>query len=275
MKCLNLGCGNRYLQGWVNIDFHSNNESVIQYDLTKGIPYESETFEVVYHSHVLEHFSKNDGELFMQECYRVLKPGGIIRIAVPNLEEIVKLYLDNLSKVRNDPSKYNEENYYFSFLEIYDQVIRTKSGGEMGEIWANPNLENEDWLKNRMGEEFINFRLKKNEFEKSESTEGIKIVTKRNRFVLKIIRKLLTMFCDLKDLEWIIEDYKFRSSGELHKYMYDSYSLEKLLKRVGFSSIAVVESDTSTIQNWEEFCWLDIENGKTRKPDSFFIEAKK
>lgn len=91
---LNLGCCNRYCLGWTNVDCVSHSSAVISHDLSKGIPFKDASFQVVYHSHLLEHFSKNCGQGLLLECFRVLKPGGIIRVAVPDLERIVREYLN-------------------------------------------------------------------------------------------------------------------------------------------------------------------------------------
>src|SRR5687767_3201991 len=97
MKYLNLGCGDRYISDWTNVDFVSQGKGVIAHNLIEGIPFPDNSFDVVYHSHVLEHFTKQRGFLFIKECYRVLKPNGILRIVVPDLEEIVREYFKSLS----------------------------------------------------------------------------------------------------------------------------------------------------------------------------------
>src|ERR1035437_720851 len=100
IQLLNLGCGKRFHPDWINIDFVSSSKDVIACNLLKGIPYESNTFAVVYHSHVLEHFPKNEVNNFIAECFRVLKKDGIIRIAVPDFEALVKEYLHIMEKDR-------------------------------------------------------------------------------------------------------------------------------------------------------------------------------
>jgi predicted SAM-dependent methyltransferase len=64
MKYLNLGCGSHYSTAteWTNLDFTSLDNNVIAHNLLTGIPFEDNSFDLVYHSHVLEHFSKEDGE---------------------------------------------------------------------------------------------------------------------------------------------------------------------------------------------------------------------
>jgi len=73
------------------------------------------------------------------------------------------------------------------------------------------------------------------------------------------------------------EGYKnsqFRKQGEIHQWMYDRYSLKKMLEEIGFKTVEKRTAFTSYINNWSEFK-LDGENGEVRKPDSLFIEAIK
>ncbi|MBD2605362.1 methyltransferase domain-containing protein [Scytonema hofmannii FACHB-248] len=93
MDYLNLGCGDRYHPDWTNVDIVSTGGSVIAHDLTQGIPFPNASFDLVYHSHVLEHIPKTEAESFLKECYRVLRPQGVLRVVVPDLEQIAKTYL--------------------------------------------------------------------------------------------------------------------------------------------------------------------------------------
>lgn len=100
MSMLNVGCGQRFHPDWVNIDFVAPNDKVIACDLRKGIPFSACAFKVVYQSHLLEHFLKSDALFMLKECFRVLEPRGIIRVAVPDLERIVRLYIQALDNIR-------------------------------------------------------------------------------------------------------------------------------------------------------------------------------
>lgn len=102
---LNLGCGSRYHPEWLNIDLHAVARGVISHDLSRGVPLRDDSCDVVYHSHLLEHLRRSDALFLLRECYRVLKPGGILRVAVPDLEQICLLYLEKLRLASGgDPS---------------------------------------------------------------------------------------------------------------------------------------------------------------------------
>ena len=271
---LNLGCGNRYFPDWTNLDFIGNGKEVNSHNLLQGIPYPDDSFEVVYHSHVLEHFSKTDAERFVRECYRVLKPKGVLRMVVPDLEQIAKQYLNALEAVTEKPTEYNKANHEWSVIEMYDQTVRNSSGGEMGKYWQQSHIINEDTVAKRMGQEFIQFRESciKPTVNKLNKLK----INKYRYFSWQAIKeKLLLKLSGEPKLFEYIKLAKFRTGGEIHQWMYDQYSLSQLLKNTGFIEIESKTAYTSFIENWEKYSWLDIEHGKTRKPDSLFIESIK
>jgi SAM-dependent methyltransferase len=70
--------------------------NILVHDLSKGIPAEDASVDVVYHSHLLEHLDRSAAQTFMLETYRVLKPGGVHRIVVPDLARLAGDYLAHL-----------------------------------------------------------------------------------------------------------------------------------------------------------------------------------
>jgi predicted SAM-dependent methyltransferase len=262
---LNLGCGYTYHIDWTNIDFVSTGEHVIAHNLLSGIPFKNETFEVIYHSHVLEHFLKDDAVNFLKECNRVLKPNGIIRIAIPDLEQIARNYIrymeDSINGVPGASEKYN-----WTMLELFDQAVRTKGGGEMATYIADKSKNNDEFLIERNGKEtedlIKNLRIKKS-----------KIISKPSYTLKQRIKSKLTRLLLGDDVKALYIG-KFRLSGEIHQWMYDRYSLTELLKNIGFKEVKVVKADESAIKDWNIF-QLDMQNGKIRKPDSLYIEAIK
>lgn len=79
---LNFGCGENRITGWCNYD-----EEV---DITQPLPFEDDHADFIFAEHVVEHVDYRAALKFFAECRRVLKPGGVIRIAVPSLENIWK-----------------------------------------------------------------------------------------------------------------------------------------------------------------------------------------
>ena len=70
------------------------------------------------------------------------------------------------------------------------------------------------------------------------------------------------------------EEGLFRNSGEIHRYMYDRFSLRRLLAQSDFTNVCVCRPDESRITDFNNYN-LDVLDGKTRKPDSLFVEAIK
>ena len=280
MKLLNLGCGHRFHPTWINVDFTSHSEHVISHNLLQGIPFADNSFDVVYHSHVLEHFPKLKADFFMSECYRVLQHKGILRIAIPDLEQIVKTYLIALDRASLGSDEWMD-NYEWILLEMYDQVVRNRSGGNMAEYFVKEKLDNQEFVLERCGVEA------KQLLESGKKTWQL-IHTNRQDNKLKTlfkqvyktivhpehIRDLFLKVLLGKDFE-ALQIGRFRLSGEVHQWMYDRYSLSKLLKECGFKQVTQRSASDSFIPNWVSYN-LDTEpDGSIYKPDSLFMEAIK
>jgi predicted SAM-dependent methyltransferase len=263
---LNIGCGFTFHHEMTNVDFISTAPEVQAHNLLQGIPFSDNSFELVYHSHVLEHFLQEDGEHLIAECYRVLKKGGVLRIAIPDLEQIARNYIRYLeAALKNEPGA--KEKYEWTMLEMYDQVVRTKGGGNMIEYIKDTSKNNDAFLLERNGNEakllMENIRHGKSNHELKKSKPG---------FMYKVKSKLKDILLgeEIKALSY----GNFRLGGEIHQWMYDRYSLSELLKKHKFTDTKVMKYNESSIANWSSF-GLDEIDGKVRKPDSLFMEAKK
>jgi predicted SAM-dependent methyltransferase len=273
MKYLNLGCGKRFHKDWVNLDFVSNNPLVKSHNLLNGIPFENNSFDVVYHSHVLEHFNKADGEKFITDCYRVLKPGGVIRIAVPDLEHIVRQYLNKLEESM-EGNVQSQHDYNWIMLELYDQTVRNSSGGEMAKYLFQEQIPNEKYVFERIGCEAKDLREQYfNAKKKSPSIPNFKASPLRFLSFSYYLNKFKKS--EHKEENLALQIGNFRLGGEIHQWMYDRYSLKHLCNKVGFKKFMVVDAFTSNISDWSKYMSLDVEHDKVRKPDSIFIEAIK
>src|SRR5262245_5010551 len=90
-KKLQLGAGPTTLPGWLCTDLAPTSVSMVHLDVTKPFPFENVVFDYIFSEHLIEHISWNDGAAMLRECHRVLKPGGIIRIATPDLAVLLDL----------------------------------------------------------------------------------------------------------------------------------------------------------------------------------------
>lgn len=90
---LHLGCGPRYIPGFKHIDIieHPHIDLVTSIDDLSMI--EANSCDLVYACHVLEHFKRRTVNRVLEEWNRVLKPGGILRLALPDFEACAKLYV--------------------------------------------------------------------------------------------------------------------------------------------------------------------------------------
>lgn len=87
---LNIGCGNHPIVGFVNIDL--GDDADIRIDVRVGLPFADATVDAIYSEHFFEHLDKGEGLAFLRECRRVLRPGGVARLAMPDLDDLVGRY---------------------------------------------------------------------------------------------------------------------------------------------------------------------------------------
>jgi len=88
---LHIGCGDIYLDGWVNIDLDSDRADV-KHDLTRPLPYDENSVDFIYSEHFIEHLTVDEGLKMLKECHRILNPGGVLRVATPDLDFLVNQY---------------------------------------------------------------------------------------------------------------------------------------------------------------------------------------
>jgi SAM-dependent methyltransferase len=260
LSLLNLGCGSFIHDEWTNVDFVSRDRRVIAHNLLQGIPFDANTFDAVYHSHVLEHFPKNKALFFLQECNRVLKSGGWLRVVVPDLEGICREYLKWL-----EPACHGDENarknYEWIVVEMLDQLVRNQSGGEMAPCLTSADQLNPGYIEERIG---------------IDVTEGwLSTLPQKIRTSEKLKNKCIALCrCVLgKHFDYYVLG-KFKMGGEMHQWMYDRYSLPQLLSAAGFDTIEIKTAYDSNILNYEKYS-LDTYQGKARGASSLFIEAQK
>jgi SAM-dependent methyltransferase len=134
---LNLGCGLNAPEGWLNVDgsfqvlfarkpkvrsllvnvgLYPRSQAdiawpvnVLRLDLRRALPFEENRFAAIYSSHTVEHLFYGDAVALIAECFRVLKPGGICRIVVPDLAATVQRYLSTKADSEDAANKLMDE----------------------------------------------------------------------------------------------------------------------------------------------------------------------
>jgi predicted SAM-dependent methyltransferase len=278
-KMLNIGCGTTYHPSWTNLDLSSADPSVISADITNGLPFSSDSISVCYSSHLLEHLDKAGAKYFLSECLRILEKGGILRLAVPDLEIIAREYL----RLLNDAplgDKSTEIDYDWIMLEMYDQSTRSTSGGEMAQFLNNLKESNRNFVRSRIGAEGEKFwGVRQVSSQKTFSNIFNKLANKHYwKRMLSVARERLAgWLVYLIAGKTAFRNFRigtFRGSGEVHQWMYDRYSIKRLLEHTGFVNVEICTAYKSRIPGFEKYS-LDVYNGNIRKPDSLYVEASK
>ena len=100
-------------------------DSIAVHDLRKGIPYPDGSVDAVYHSHFLEHLDPPVARRFVREVHRVLKPGGVQRIVVPDLERLCTEYLAHLRACVTEPARSADHDCYVGAM--IEQMVRREA----------------------------------------------------------------------------------------------------------------------------------------------------
>lgn len=265
---LNLACGGQAHPDWTNVDYFpprvrynvalagpllraleegrasyraASGATVRIADLRKGIPFPDASFDVVYHSNFLEHLERPAAQRFLAECRRVLRPGGIMRVVVPDLEEKARAYLTALDDVRAGAPGAGPL-HEFAVLDLIDQMVRTRSGGELGP-WLNAG-----WPERR---------------EPPTRTPPPKPGDDGRRSLRYRLGKRL------------IGTPAADRTGELHRWMYDAESLARELAGAGFARPAFMSYDESSIEHWDRYRLDERPDGSPLHHACIYGEARR
>jgi predicted SAM-dependent methyltransferase len=108
-----IGAGGSWLEGWLNVDIEPLEERIAFMDVSRDFPLSSNSFQYVFSEHLLEHLDIPGQVKMLSECYRILKPGGRIRIATPNVDVLLSL--------RGDKSEFAQRYISWSADEYFPQ----------------------------------------------------------------------------------------------------------------------------------------------------------
>jgi SAM-dependent methyltransferase len=103
---LQIGAGNNRLDGWINSDLEPTSDQIIFINTLEKLPFDDHPVDYVFCEHMIEHINYQGGLFMLRECYRIMKPGGKIRIATPDAEKIAGLF---------DPQKTSNQKRYLEW----------------------------------------------------------------------------------------------------------------------------------------------------------------
>jgi predicted SAM-dependent methyltransferase len=130
---LHLGCGRKFIQGYVHIDIvpYDHIDHVSSIDNLSFI--ETDSVDVIYTCHVLEHFKRNQTKVVLDEWFRVLKPNGTLRLAVPDFESICNVYQDKKDLNLIIGPLFGKQNYLYNIhYNIFDFKTLSKLLSDVG-----------------------------------------------------------------------------------------------------------------------------------------------
>ncbi|HEY5885099.1 MAG TPA: methyltransferase domain-containing protein [Pyrinomonadaceae bacterium] len=138
---LHLGCGDRSSSGWLNVDANGNAGVDLQWDLREPLPFDDSSCRLIYSEHLLEHLMKEDGEELLAECYRLLEPGGRLRIGVPDAELYLRSYVEGRAAFFNELAHLGGAvNRLSTPIDVINQMFRM--GGAHRFAWDFEALMN-------------------------------------------------------------------------------------------------------------------------------------
>lgn len=128
---LNLGCGGKRIDGFVNVDIREEVKPDCVVDLMGPWPWRDGSVHEIQSYHVLEHLDKHDGHHFLSECLRVLERGGSLILEMPDVKKTAREFADgndfrinNLYGLQRNPFDFHRYGYWPDSL--------SKKLGEMG-----------------------------------------------------------------------------------------------------------------------------------------------
>jgi predicted SAM-dependent methyltransferase len=231
VRYLNLACGATFVDSpeWLNLDFTPLGAAVQQADLLGPLPAASASLDVVYSSHFIEHVPRHRVAPLLRECHRVLKPGGLLRLVVPDLLEMCTRYVQARQAGAHDVADR-------LVLEMLDQCVRRQSGGELAafyeQVRANGDASLKRWVFERSGETLAAPR------HAAPRSGWARVHGALQRRYIRLLWRLMPR-------AFREQNVSLADVGELHAWLYDAHSLGALVQLAGFRQVEVVAHDRS------------------------------
>jgi predicted SAM-dependent methyltransferase len=119
---LNVGCCDVLFPNWDNIDKNPHN-GVIVHDARHRFPYEDNSVDYIFSEHFIEHLTESEGQSYFEECYRMLKPGGVVRTSTFDFDTLIKNCKDDISWKEYSQKLYGGQFSHLSRMDFLNLAI--------------------------------------------------------------------------------------------------------------------------------------------------------
>ena len=222
-------------------------------DATRPWPCADASLEAVYVRRIVEMLRPAEADALIAEASRVLRPGGVLRVSVPDFEDAAREYLRVMAALRESPDETLEARRRELSLELADQFLRWRSGGRLRPYIADGRFPAER-LATRYGDVF---RLP---LPPAPTPAPWRRWARRAREFARLWRGER----NYPDILW---------QREKTLWIYDRFSLPLMAERRGFRDARAVSADVSAIAGWDRWR-LDLSaHGDRPHEPSLFVEA--
>ena len=184
-RYLHIGCGDVILpKPFENLDGRKMDGVDHVVNGLDKLPFEDNTFDLVYSAHTLEHFPRNEVESVLREWVRVTKVDGIVRLAVPDFEQAIKVYhktdkrIENILGLTVGGQSYDYEYHYVIFDNTSLTELMKRCGLTSIHKWAYQRVSHGDYWDYSQGQVFeipISLNLEGRKVSDPESVTGVNV----------------------------------------------------------------------------------------------------
>ncbi len=178
---LNIGCGTDYKEGWINIDNNSD-ENIerldLNWDLRYPLPFADNSVDFIFNEHFIEHLTVEESQLAIRDMMRTLKPGGVMRMAMPDLEGAVRYYMN--VKIEDDPT--------IKEFKMFHIKTRAERLNNSFRSWGHKWLYDWEEFERRLGEAGCK-QIKRCKLRKSKYPELRDLETRRQSDLIAEVTK--------------------------------------------------------------------------------------
>jgi SAM-dependent methyltransferase len=224
-------------------------------DATARLPFADKSYDAVYARRIIEHLAPDEALSFAGEIRRVLAPGGIVRLSVPDIEALARAYLDTAEQARRTSSSEALQSVRHARMMLIDQYVRRVPGGALAREIAAKTMPAAT-LRAAFGDAL--------------GINGAAVAGTSPPLAPPLRQTLKERLRLLAGQRWVHETH---ASREAHLGVYDRLSLPDLLGAAGFGSFRVVNAASSSIDLWDRWK-LDVSDyGPHDFEPSLIVEA--